>query len=218
MHTPHAEDLAASGITEPTRQLHKIRDVPPDMVDGLLGFRAPRLRSAYIIPYPDPLGGWMDHVKLKVFSDAGGADVRADHVEEHRERWRYNGGQRKYLVRRESSPRLYFPIPTMARALEGAEPLWICEGPKKALAVMQLGLPAIAVESAWSWHVKGTRALLPDFNMIALEGRAMKVVPDSDISTTPQIAHAYLGLAQALEHRGARVQIVMLPQQEALAS
>jgi uncharacterized protein DUF3854 len=211
LHPDHQGDLRKSGLTDETIREHKIRSVPPDMIDALLGFRAPKVRSAYVIPFPDPRGGWFDHVKLKVLSDEGSDDVRADHVEEHSEPWRYNRGQRKYLVRRASTPRLYFPIPTMTRALEGDAPLWVCEGMKKALAAMQIGLPAVGIESAWGWHVKGSRELLPDFDVVALQGRTVEIVPDSDISTNAMIERSMMQFAQALRRRGARARIVMLP-------
>src|SRR5437870_502735 len=163
-HPGQLADLRKSGLADATIRVQKITDVPPGMIDPLLGFPTPKVTSAYLLPFPDPRGGWMDHVKMKVFSNNDETtDVRGDELEEHRARWRYNGGQRKYLVRRQSAPRLYFPIPTMRRALEGDEPVWVVEGMKKALAVMQLGLPAVGIESAWGWHVKGSTALLPDF-------------------------------------------------------
>jgi hypothetical protein len=99
----------------------------------------------------------------------------------------------------------------MARALDGEVPLWICEGMKKSLAVAQLDLPAIGIESAWTWHVKGSRELLADFDVLRIKGRVVKVVPDGDIRTEPLIARAYYGLAAALHRRGARVQLVVLP-------
>ena len=37
------------------------------MIDQLLGFPAPKITSAYVIPFPDPRGGWMDHIRMKVF-------------------------------------------------------------------------------------------------------------------------------------------------------
>jgi hypothetical protein len=69
MYQRHGEDLANSGITEPTRRLHKIRDVPVDMIDTLLGYHATKVRSAVLFPFADPLGGWLDYVKMKTFSD-----------------------------------------------------------------------------------------------------------------------------------------------------
>lgn len=103
-----------------------------------------------------------------MFSDGAARDLRGGEIEKHRGRRRYNGGQRKYLVRKQSAPRLYFPIPTMHQALEDDAPVWLVEGMKKALAVSQLGLPAVGIESAWSWHARGSRSLLPDFAVIRL--------------------------------------------------
>jgi hypothetical protein len=184
------------------------------LIDHILGFRSARVRSAYLIPFPAPRGGWLDHVRLKVFSDEGGDDVRGEHVEapRSRERYSYNNGTRKYLVRRAAPPRLFFPLATMATALAGREPLWLCEGPKKALAVAQLGLPTIAIESPWSWHVKGSKDLLADFDEIGLRHRVIELVPDGDYFTNPAIARAWLQLADAFRTRGARPRVVRLPE------
>jgi hypothetical protein len=209
----HQADLDKSGITAETRELHRLRSVPPQMIDLILGFRSPRVRSAYLIPFPDPRGGWFDHVKLKVFSADGAGDVRGDHVEQYRERYRYSNGARKYLVRRASSPRVFFCLHELSAALEGDTPLWCVEGPKKALAVAQLGLPAIGIESAWGWHEKGSRELLPDFDLIALHGRTVKVVPDSDVSTNPDIMRSMRQLGDALRAVGAHPRLVRLPQE-----
>src|SRR5262249_37685199 len=133
-------------------------------------------------------------------------------VDERRERWRYNGGQRKYLVAKRSAPRLYFPIPTMREVLEGDEPLWLIEGMKKAVAVAQLGLPAVGIESAWSWHVEGARALLPDFDLIRMAGRVVELVPDSDVATNPMISRSMRQLADVLRRVGARPRLVRIPE------
>ncbi|MGH7342842.1 MAG: DUF3854 domain-containing protein [Candidatus Rokuibacteriota bacterium] len=211
LHPEHTADLAKSGLTQQMIALQKIRTVPPNMIDALLGFHASKVKHSYIIPFADPRGGWMDHVRLKVFGEDEPAEVRGDYVEEHQERWRYNSGRTKYLVRRRSEPRLFFPLATMGAALHGPDALWIVEGPKKSLAVVQLGLPAVAIESAWGWHVKGSRELLADFDTIAMKGRTLKVAPDPDAQRNPEIARATHHLAEALERRGGRVQIVVLP-------
>ena len=65
----HRADLEKSGITDATRRLHRIRTVPPGMIDQLAGFHVTRARSAYLIPFPDPRGGFFDYVKMKVFSN-----------------------------------------------------------------------------------------------------------------------------------------------------
>jgi uncharacterized protein DUF3854 len=207
----HLADLRKSGITDETRVFHRMRSVPLATLPAL-GLKLRKgMRSTYLIPFPAPGGGWMDHVKVRAFSDDESADVLGDHVEEHRQCCRYNGGRQKYLVPRESAPRLYSPIPTMRNALEGPAPLWIIEGMKEALAVMQLGLPVVGIESAWSWHVKGSRALLLDFAWISLRDRLVELVPDSDVQTNAMIARSMRQLVDALRAAGARPRLVRLP-------
>ena len=208
----HWEDLQKSGLTEAVVRMHKIRSVPPGMINALAGFNVEAVRSACLFPFPDPAGGWLDYVKMKVFgNDTAPRELRGDNVEDSRARWRYNGGLRKYIVRRKAHPHLYIPIPTMAQALEGTAPLWLCEGMKKALAVAQLGQPVVGIESAWTWHTKGSRALLPDFGAVRLRGRVVEVLPDSDVDTKPLIHSSMRQLADALRAVGARPRLVRLP-------
>jgi Domain of unknown function (DUF3854) len=216
LHPEARADLGKSAIAHATIETHKIRTVPPTMYRALLGFDPRGVRHACLYPFPAVADGFLDYVKLKIFGDEI-AEVRGDEIEERRERYRYNGGQRKYLVRRQAAPHLYIPIPTMPHALAGEAALWICEGMKKALALAQLDLPVVGIESAWGWHLKGSRELLPDFDAITLTGRTVKVVPDPDAQTDPEIARAMHRLAEALERRGARVQIVKLAVDEVAA-
>jgi hypothetical protein len=214
LHPEHLADLHKSGLSDATIARQRIRSVPPDMLKPLLGFDPVGVRSAYLIPFADLRGGWLDYLKLKVFGDAGEVRVlRGGHVEERHERWRYNRGARKYLVRRATSARLFLPLATMDRAVRGSGPLYVVEGEKKALAVSQLGLPAVGLESAWGWHGRGSRELLPDFDLIALQGRTVELVPDSDVLTNPMIEQSMRCLADALRRRGARARIVLLPEQ-----
>lgn len=209
----HARDLDGSGITVETRTRHKIRSVPPDMIDPLLGYHAPNVRSAYVIPFPDPRGTWLDHIRLKVFmSDASEREVTGDHVQTiGAGRYRYNSGRTKYLVRRHSPPRLFFTLATLPTVLHGDEVLWIAEGCKKGLALAQVGLPTVAIESPFSWHLKNSRELLPDFASIALKGRTIELVPDSDVETNPLILRSMRQLADALRAVGACPRLVRLP-------
>jgi hypothetical protein len=213
LHPEHQADLDKSGITDETRRRHKIRSVPPDMFGKLLGFEPRGVRHALLFPFPSVHGGFLDYVKLKIWSDDdAGRDVRGDQVEEHRERGRgYNNGTRKYLVCRKATPRLYLPIPTMRRVLAGDEPLWLVEGMKKSLAAAQLALATVGLESAWSWHVKGSTLLLPDFGYINLKNRVVELVPDSDVQTNPMIARSMREFAGALRAAGARPRLVRLP-------
>ena len=90
----HRADLDKSGLTEATIRLQKIRAVPPDLIDRLLGFKSPQVDSAYLLPFADPQGGWMDHVRLRVFPA-------------HTDR---EGRTVKYLGPKGVPPRLYLPL------------------------------------------------------------------------------------------------------------
>ena len=125
----HRADLRKSGLTPEMIRMQRLLSVPPSMIDTLLGFPTPKVSSAYILPYPDPAGGWLDHVRLKVFPsyiDRQGRTV-------------------KYLGPKGAPPRLYFPITTLPMVTTMDAPVWLVEGVKKALAVAQLGLPAVGI-------------------------------------------------------------------------
>jgi hypothetical protein len=96
-------------------------------------------------------------------------------------------------------------------SIVGGEPLWVVEGAKKSLAVAQLGLPAVGFEGIEGWHVGGSRELLPDFAVVPLCGRVVELVPDGDVRTNPNVERGALGFAEALQARGARVRVVILP-------
>jgi lysophospholipid acyltransferase (LPLAT)-like uncharacterized protein len=77
--------------------------------------------------------------------------------------------------------------------------------------VAQLGLTAVGFCGIEGWHRGGSRALLADFDTLRLQGRTVELVPDGDWRTNPAVARGAERLAQALDARGARVRLVMLP-------
>lgn len=91
--------------------------------------------------------------------------------------------------------------------------LWITEGVKKGDALASRGLCAIALAGVWNFAVAGTRGreLLPCFDSVALEGRRVFVVFDSDVMTKPEVQEALARLVAALKERGADVYVVYLP-------
>jgi hypothetical protein len=111
----HLADLRKSGLRDDTIQAHRIMSVPPSMIGQLLGFDIAAIRSAMLIPFPDPRGGYMDHVRLKIFPSF--QDRRGHTI--------------KYLQPARCEARLYFPWSTLS-ALDGSAPLWLVEGEKRA--------------------------------------------------------------------------------------
>lgn len=195
LHREHLADLRRSGLTDETIRTQKIRTVPPSMINQLLGFDIPAVRSAYLIPFPDPRGGFMDHVRMKIFPSF------TDH----------QGSTVKYLQPRRSGVRLFFPLATLDAVLHSDAPLYVVEGEKKALAVAQLGLPSVGFCGIEGWHPAGSRSLLPDFDAIPLKGRVIELTLDGDVQTNPNVERGALRFAEALEARGARVRVVALP-------
>jgi hypothetical protein len=191
----HRADLEKSGLTDATIQQQKIRSVPPWMINRLLGFRTPKVTSAYLLPFPDPRGGWMDHIRLKVFPS-----------------FTAKTGTVKYLQPRQSGVRCYFPLATLGAVRHSADPLYLVEGEKKSLAVAQTGLPTVGLCGIEGWHVKGAAALHPDLDDVGLVGRLVHLIPDADYHTNPAVARAVQALVGACLARGAaEVLIVQVP-------
>jgi hypothetical protein len=155
----------------------------------------PTVQSAMLLPYRAPAGGFMDHVRVKIFPPLTDADGHAV----------------KYLQPKGSAPRLYFVARCLRQVLEDDAPLWIVEGEKKSLAVAQLGLPAIGIAGVEGWHRRGDDRLLPDFDAIRLRDRTVEVVPDGDYQTNPDVKRAIQRFGYALDERGARPRVVLLP-------
>lgn len=191
----HLADLRASGLTATTIHRQRLRSLSPDTIARLLGFVPRGVRSALLLPFPDPAGGFMDHVRLKVFPPV---TARRGHTV-------------KYLQPRRSGVRLFFPLATLAGTTGGPEPLWVVEGEKKALAVAQLDRAVVGLCGIEGWHRAGSRALLSDFDAIPLRGRIVELVPDGDWRTHPGVLRGAERLAEALERRGARVRLVVVP-------
>lgn len=195
-HPVHVADLRKSGLGVASLATQKITDVPPSMIDALLGFSAPRVRSAYLIPFADPwTGAWLDHVRMKIFPTLTTK----------------KGTTIKYLQPRHSGVRPYFPLATLEAVRTGDDPLYVVEGEKKSARVAELGRPAVGICGIEGWHAAGSRALLPDFDACRLRGRRVELVPDGDVQTNPHVSRATERLADALEARGATVRVVLLP-------
>jgi len=191
----HREDLEQSGLTKEMIQAQFLRSVPPAMIGPLLGYDIPAIRSALLFPFRSPAGGFMDHIRVKIFPALTDADGHAI----------------KYLQPKGSTPRLYFISSCLRDMLEGDEPLWLVEGEKKAINVAQRGFPTVGFCGVEGWHAKGERRLIEDFNAIRLHDRIIEVLPDGDYKTNPNVARAIQRLGTALTARGARPRVVLLP-------
>ena len=126
------------------------------------------------------------------------------------------GRLRKYLypaerMRLDCHPRAY-PLlgdPTV--------PLWVTEGMKKGDALVSHGLCALDLMGVWCWrgtNEQGGKVVLPDWQSVAIDGREVRIVFDSDVIEKPDVAAALHHLSQWLTSKKARVHVAYLPSAE----
>ena len=85
-------------------------------------------------------------------------------------------------------------------------PLFITEGIKKGDALVSRGCCAIALLGVWNWRGTnefGGKTALADWESIALNGRRVYIVFDSDVMLKPEVHSALARLKTFVESRGA---------------
>ena len=97
------------------------------------------------------------------------------------------------------------------------EPLWITEGVRKGDTLASQGVCAIALVGG-VWGFRGTnkhggKVILPDLEHVALNGRLVYVVFDSDLATKPNVQAALKALYRFLRERQARPGLVRWPEE-----
>ncbi len=112
--------------------------------------------------------------------------------------------------------RMVLDVPPRARPWLGdpKRPLFITEGVRKADAGVSAGLCIVALLGVWNWRGRNDhdgKLALPDWDSIALNGREVYVVFDSDVMVKAAVHLALGRLKGFLETRGARVRLVYLP-------
>ncbi|APV45030.1 hypothetical protein Dform_01711 [Dehalogenimonas formicexedens] len=147
-----------------------------------------------------------------VDGQAAGCQLRPDNP-----RTNNQGKIVKYELPAGSSNRLDCP-PRCHKALGNPKvPLWITEGSKKADALAGRGACAISVTGVWGFKGKnefGGVTFLADWDYIALKDRTVYLAFDSDIVTKEPVRKALSHVAEHIRRKGAKVQIVQLPQLE----
>jgi hypothetical protein len=92
-------------------------------------------------------------------------------------------------------------------------PLLITEGVRKADAAVSIGLCCVALLGVWNWrgtNEAGGRVALADWESVALNGRKVYIVFDSDVMEKRAVNLALVRLKSFLEARKAIVRLVYL--------
>jgi hypothetical protein len=120
----------------------------------------------------------------------------------------------KYETPAGSHMALDVPPVVRVKLADPQAPLFITEGVKKADALASQGCCAVALLGVWNWrgtNEQGGKLALPDWDLIALNGRRVYICFDSDVMLKPQVYQALARLKDFLESRGATVALIYLP-------
>lgn len=113
--------------------------------------------------------------------------------------------------------RLVLDVPPSVRSMlaDPTIPLWITEGARKVDAAISHGLCCIGVSGVWGWrgtNAKRGKTALPDWEVIALNGRDVSIAFDSDVMTKASVRAALERLAAFLRAQKATVRFAILPE------
>jgi hypothetical protein len=132
------------------------------------------------------------------YFDLEGKDTGFVRVKPHEPRLR-KGKPAKYEQPLGEPNRAYFPASSRQALRDGAGPIFVTEGEKKALALAQLGLATIGLGGVWNW-TNGGDELTDDLKAVSWEERPVYIVFDHDPKpdTVLQVGQAANRLAARL--------------------
>lgn len=193
----HAALLTASAINEEVAQARGYRSVEQKARLTELGFSSAQARvPALLIPIRNAQG------EIELYQ------TRAD------EPRIVNGKAVKYEI--PAGSRMVLDVPPTCQVNLGnlGVPLFVTEGIRKADAAASLDLCCVALLGVWNF--RGSNALggttaLADWESIALNGRVVYVVFDSDVMTKSGVYQALVRLRAFLQSRHANVHLIYLP-------
>ena len=152
------------------------------------GFAPYQARAGLLIPLHNVRG------------ERAGYSLRPDVPRSHR-----NGKTAKYEQPKGSVPILDVPLRCREMLDDPAIPLDLTEGAKKVDSLADRGACAINLSGVWNWrgtNRKGGKTVLADWDSVALNGRKVQIIFDSDVATKPEVGTALRRLKAVLESRG----------------
>jgi len=120
----------------------------------------------------------------------------------------------KYELPRGAATHLDCPPPCRPLLADPAVRLWVTEGQKKADSLASRALCAVALLGVWNWRGKnalGGTTFLAEWDYVALDGRQVVIVFDSDLRSNGHVRQALRRLATHLQRRRAHVSVLYLP-------
>lgn len=197
----HLAMLRASGLSDETIEARGYRTVTSKAELKRLGFGPAQLLVPTLL--------------VPIFG-VGGEVVLYQHRPDHPRVKVKNGKAKAIKYETPRGARMALDVPPHVRAQMGdpAVPLIITEGVKKADAAVSRGLCCIALLGVWNFrgtNPAGGKVVLPDWGMIALNGRAVYIAFDSDIMEKAEVYRALVSLKEFLDFKKAHTKLIYLP-------
>jgi len=184
---PHHVQYLEKRCVDPGWAAHAgLRAVTAEEGAKLIGFERALSSPGLAIPYPNVPG----YVRIRL-----------------------DAGDTRFLAPRDREVPVYLP-PDCLR--EGDEPIYVVEGPIKALALRDHSFNAVGLGGTGTTLTTkdDVRRLNSSWGTVAITGRHVVIVFDSNRATNPNVARDEARLAQALELAGAKVRVAALPPRE----
>ncbi len=199
------EDIQKSGLSAKTLEKAQVRLFrgDKDTLKGRLGFASINgqsiLSTSKLIEFPYfDKGGDILLYRYKLIPSTVDKD----------------GREIKYLHPKEK-PAIPYILPEVWKIKDKAnKPVWITEGEKKALALLQYGRSAIALSGVWNFKAGGKsdlnndKGLWQELHSFEWRGRTVYLAFDMDLWTNPSVRSALYELAVKLYERGALIKVV----------
>jgi hypothetical protein len=195
----HFEHLKASAISVEVMRERGYRSILGGRDKRLetLGFSSNQQRGGILIPIWGVDGTIVNHV------------LRPDKP-------RKNGADKPIKYEQPKGTKVKFDVPPRCfkNLKDPKTPLWIVEGIKKADALATAGAPCV-IGLTGVWGFRGTNDLggktaIADWDFVALNGRIVYIIFDSDMWRNENVKDACGRLKRILELKGAEVHIIKL--------
>ena len=187
----HREKLESSGVSDEVVQARGYRSITDRAELDALRF-APRLSPApgLLIPLHGVDGLVVGH---QYRPDTPSVDEK--------------GKTNKYVNPRGQRMVLDIPVAAWGQLDDPAIPLLVTEGPMKADSAVSSGLCCVALLGVRCWtgtNAKGGKTALGEWRSVALNGRTVSVVYDSDLSEKDEVRDALAEFGSFLVSKGAK--------------
>jgi len=201
---PQPERPPGAKLSEEHKRDHIEASGISEAVAAARGYFTARVRAEV----PDCFPGWQKRRGLVIPTHSPDGETTSYQLRPDVPR-RRNGKVRKYEQPGGVGCILDVHPDNMLAVREPRRRLWVTEGCKKGDSLASRGECAISLSGVWNWQRDGEP--LPCWEHVALEGREVYVVFDSDVTTKAEVQLALERLVDFLEERGATVRVVYLP-------